>query len=332
MYNEPSPEALREAAARAREAATVAEQTSEYPRHGKACHLRLADALDAQADTVEATTDAIGTTTGNRREDRRARRVARLNLRAAAKRVEAARLSAESHDIGSRIPFGQPILIGHHSEGRHRRTIERMHRKDDRAAELRQEAADAAHAAKAAERNQAVYADDPDAIAKLRHKLARLEESREHWKGLNAEYRRCKKDIDAMDISDELKARFESERRRWFMGSDAWKPTAGYALSNVGAEIRRLRQRIEDLEERETISARPDRTIGDVVVRDNLDYHKVELHFPGKPDENVRRELKRLGFRWIRSAGCWARSIGNDTEWRLEQIAKILGVELKGGE
>lgn len=33
-----------------------------------------------------------------------------------------------AHDIGSYIPFGQPILVGHHSEKRHRRDIDRIDR------------------------------------------------------------------------------------------------------------------------------------------------------------------------------------------------------------
>ena len=34
---------------------------------------------------------------------------------------------ADLREEVSGIPFGQPILVGHHSEGRHRRTIERAH-------------------------------------------------------------------------------------------------------------------------------------------------------------------------------------------------------------
>ncbi|HAO14890.1 MAG TPA: hypothetical protein DDE71_04930, partial [Tenacibaculum sp.] len=33
------------------------------------------------------------------------------------------------------IPFGQPILVGHHSEKRHRRTIEKAHRAMDKCLE-----------------------------------------------------------------------------------------------------------------------------------------------------------------------------------------------------
>lgn len=32
-----------------------------------------------------------------------------------------------SNKIASYFPMGQPVLVGHHSEGRHRRTLERIH-------------------------------------------------------------------------------------------------------------------------------------------------------------------------------------------------------------
>jgi hypothetical protein len=44
--------------------------------------------------------------------------------------------------IADMIPLGQPILVGHHSEGRHRRDLGRIHRHSDRAADAWDEAKD----------------------------------------------------------------------------------------------------------------------------------------------------------------------------------------------
>ncbi len=41
-------------------------------------------------------------------------------------REESNRRFETAHKIGDMIPFGQPILVGHHSEGRHRRDLERI--------------------------------------------------------------------------------------------------------------------------------------------------------------------------------------------------------------
>lgn len=40
------------------------------------------------------------------------------------------------------IPFGQPILVGHHNENRHKRTIERAHKAMDKCVEERDKAID----------------------------------------------------------------------------------------------------------------------------------------------------------------------------------------------
>lgn len=49
-------------------------------------------------------------------EERRNARVARLLAAAEKREQEASALSTSAHQMGDAIPFGQPILIGHHSE------------------------------------------------------------------------------------------------------------------------------------------------------------------------------------------------------------------------
>src|SRR5690606_21051662 len=287
--NLPSPESLRESAERERARAVHAAESSEYPRLARSAHNGLADALEKLADTIEST--PAPETTGNRREDRRARRIARLRLRAAKLRKEAAETWVAEHNVGARIPFGQPILVGHHSEGRHRRAIERMHRLTAKALALHNAAIDAEQAARAAERNNAIYADDPDAPDKLRERIAELERKQEFFKRTNAAIRKR----DAVALAD-LMANTSSDRLRGMIERRETIPA--YALSNNSANIRRLRERLAKVEALQTMTERPERRIGDVVVRDNLEFQKVELHFPGKPDESLRRDLKRWGFRW----------------------------------
>lgn len=54
-------------------------------------------------------------------------------LERAERRLEKAQQAAENslkraREIGSHIPMGQPILVGHHSEKRHRRDLEKIDR------------------------------------------------------------------------------------------------------------------------------------------------------------------------------------------------------------
>ena len=92
--------------------AEEAYKNSEYPRLGKAAYLELAAAY------VGLTQVGAGYTPKNDSpyEQKKAARVERMRRRAAWLRVEAARKAVQSHNIGRNIPFGQPILVGHHSE------------------------------------------------------------------------------------------------------------------------------------------------------------------------------------------------------------------------
>ena len=110
---------------------------------------------------------------------------------------------------------------------------------------------------------------------------------------------------------------------------DAVAPS--WLLANMGKEIARLRDRLADLDQREAHTERPARRIGAIEVRDNTEHHKVELWFPSKPDAETRALLKRSGFRWVRSVGCWARGINSGTESRLSEIARHLGEEIAEG-
>ncbi|MGH7327645.1 MAG: DUF3560 domain-containing protein, partial [Polyangiaceae bacterium] len=65
-----------------------------------------------------------------------------MRARAAHLKEEAGAASTAARERADRIPFGQPILIGHHSEKRHRRDLERIHRGHERAFELSRAAED----------------------------------------------------------------------------------------------------------------------------------------------------------------------------------------------
>lgn len=142
--------------------------------------------------------------------------------------------------ISEGIPFGQPILVGHHSERRHRRDIDRMQSGMSASVELERKAQ--VQASKAdnieAATEHAIYDDDPDAIERLTEKVAALETRREQMKAANAKYRK--------EHRDELKAMTAYER-----GQSV--PYPSYAITNIGGNISRCRERLTRLQrERET--------------------------------------------------------------------------------
>lgn len=69
------------------------------------------------------------------RQARNARKAKTIRARSEKKLSQANELFDKEHKIAEFIPMGQPILIGHHSQRRHERDIERMHRLSDKACE-----------------------------------------------------------------------------------------------------------------------------------------------------------------------------------------------------
>ena len=257
-------------------------------------------------------------------EERRQRRIARYK-ELAEKAEEQANYYANSPNVQVlRDMMGEPVKVGHHSERRHRRLIERADRDGARAVELWRKAEYYRRKAKAAENSRAIYSDDPNALEKLREKLRALEEAHEEGKRLNKEYRRVKGDIDAMNIPDDLKERFKKDKATWFLGPDNWRPYPTFAVKNTNAEINRIKNRIAELEkaaEDETQEIPFDG--GTIVV--NVEANRVQIFFDEKPDESIRRALKQRGFRWARSVGAWQRHKTLDALYWAKKITGVGG-------
>jgi hypothetical protein len=93
-------------------------------------------------------------------------RAERLTARAAKVGAEAQGRYEAAHERASYIPMGQPILVGHHSEKRHRRDIERIHSGFGKAFEGFAKQEDLTTRAAASERLQAAKISDPGMISR----------------------------------------------------------------------------------------------------------------------------------------------------------------------
>lgn len=88
------------------------------------------------------------------RAERAAARVERLEARAERTAAESDAAWNKARATADLIPFGQPVLVGHHSEGRHRRDLARIDAGYRKGAELAAEARENARRRVAAEANQ----------------------------------------------------------------------------------------------------------------------------------------------------------------------------------
>lgn len=265
----------------------------------------------------------------------------RARLEARAERLErqasAAFRRSDLREEASGIPFGQPILVGHHSERRHRRAIERANAAASKSVEL-SKAAGEARAAAANVGSGGISSDDPDAVEKLREKLGKLEAARDLMREANKVFRRVKAGkLDEAGAVAELAKKPETRaaanvptvRARMkpdFCGRIGF---ADYEITNTGAEIRRLKKRIEQMEAREAeceAAAEPVKKTerAGVEVVEDLEANRLRLVFPGKPSAEVRDLLKASGFRWARSEGAWQRQLNNGARFAADHVLKSI--------
>lgn len=104
---------------------------------------------------------------------------------------------------------------------------------------------------------------------------------------------------------------------------------AGFQLSNNNAEIRRLKDRVAQVERKaERIEQAPDepaeREVNGVRVIENAAEDRLQLVFEGKPPAEVRDVLKRNGFRWAPSQGAWQRQLTNNARAAAERVTNAV--------
>lgn len=200
-------------------------------------------------------------------EDRRRRRIERYEeLSKKANEEAEARSNSSANRILSLTP-GQPILIGHYSEKKHRRLIEKANNDIRKSIELSDKSEYYKGKAESVSNSKAIYDDDPMAIQKLRNKLERLENER-----------------------TSIKAREHN----------AWE------LTNIGATIRETKKRIKRLEDLENIQFNDTEFKGGIIIK-NANINRIQILFDDIPNQDIRQELKSRGFHWSRSEGAWQR-------------------------
>jgi hypothetical protein len=255
--------------------------------------------------------------TPNSYEAKKAARIERMRERAARLAAEAASKHAAAKRISDMIPLGQPILVGHHSEGRHRRDLGRIQDGFSKSFELLKESESLARRAERAESSGAISSDDPDAIRKLVMKLEQLERDRTRMLAVN-------KAVRSNAPRDALAALgYEGEIIDKFLTGDELgrKGIPSYALQNTAQEAARLRKRIQELTARKAAPA-PPAVQGSGVRVEEAD-NRVRIIFDAKPAEAIRTALKSAGFRWAPSVGAWQRQASNAAWYEAKRITGV---------
>ena len=207
-------------------------------RSGKTWEAKLGRSTGSGIWTTEHTEPSKGGT--------RARMEQRANRRedwAESRTASSQAALDKAHALADAIPFGQPILVGHHSESRARKdvaTIDRDMRKgmdDAKMAEHHQQSASGIRHAL----NRSIYDDDDDAVEALEAKVAGLEAERDRIKELNQRIRKGESLNDLpLTPADVKTLEFSAQ----FHGRKGFPP---YALQNIGGNIKNARDRLAKL-------------------------------------------------------------------------------------
>lgn len=92
-----------------------------------------------------------------------------------------------------------------------------------------------------------------------------------------------------------------------------------YCLTNNNAKINAAKKQ---LERAKLLAEKEDREYeaGGLTIEECYSENRVRVFFPGKPDDEMRAKLKRYGFRWAPSMGCWQAYINR---WTLDLIKEL---------
>ena len=243
--------------------------------------------------------------------------------------------------MGAMIPMGQPILVGHHSEKRHRRDLARIDAGISKGIELDSKAKHYANRAENYGASGAISADNPDAVELLRAKIETLQARRESYKDANKKlgvvYRKAKKAlggdpatvgqwttlINALDISEEIREAMLGGLR-FSISYSSVKFT--YKLTNLGATIRAAEKRCRVLEAEEKRAEEPAQEISGAgfTVEECPDDNRLRFFFDGKPSAEIRKIMKGNGFRWSPTAGAWQRQLNENGRYAAKRVASLI--------
>jgi hypothetical protein len=236
----------------------------------------------------------------------------RLEERAAkAEAVSNERFNTAS-TLGKMLPFGQPILVGHHSEAKHRKHAESINTNMRKSVEAQDKAEYLSRRADSVG-SGGIASDDPEAVEKLKKKLEGLIKSHELMKAVNKIVRSSHTtEEDKIEYLVNTHGQTEERAKKLLLPCEFFGKFGfdTYALQNSNANIRTTRKRLEYLEALHNEA--PLQDSGEVIGTAWDLYEeegRIKFSFDGIPAEEVRKKLKSNGFKWSRYSKAWVRKL-----------------------
>lgn len=154
--------------------------------------------------------------------------------------------------------------------------------------------------------NGPIMSGDADAGERLADRIRKAEELQKRMKDANAAIRKHKKAGPETQVAALVALGFDEARAALLLEPDCCGRIGfpDYALTNNNANIRRMKARLATVEKAHATTA-TEQEGEHARLEDCPAENRVRLFYPGKPDADTRSTLKRSGFRWAPSLGCW---------------------------
>ena len=172
--------------------------------------------------------------------------------------------------------------------------------------------------------NKLVVENAGGELAMARDLLAKREKQQADMKATNKIIRSKPKYVETPEKIEKLIAIFgggETLAKKIFepdcMGCIGF---ASYSLTNLNARIKSTRQRVQELERRETATTTETETEIGIKVVENAEQDRLQLIFDGKPSGVIRSLLKRNGFRWSPINTAWQRQLTDNARYALKHL------------
>ena len=170
-----------------------------------------------------------------------------------------------------------------------------------------------------------ISSDNPKAMEKLKEKLFTLEQNQEQMKQVNAYYKKHKTLEGCSLLSESEKKRLTSYIEKDYNAEK--RPYNSFTLTNNNAKIKHTKQRIAELEKRDSLDFLNGWKFESGEVIANKEVNRLQIVFDEKPEEELRAKLKLNGFKWSPSQKAWQRLLNQNAVRavkRIEELAEII--------
>lgn len=223
--------------------------------------------------------------------------------------------------MASVIPFGQPILVGHHSEKSDRGYRSKIHNTFGKSAALDEKASHYAQKA-ASVGTGGISSDDPEAVQKLQSEVDALELLQTRMKAVNKAIKQGKTP-EAQTAALVALGYCETDAVHLITPRFGNIGYPSYRLTNNNANIRTKKARIAELQARAQLVDKVEDCEG-YTYREDTEDNRVCFEFEGKPADNIRDILKSNGFKWSPTRGAWIRQLNANGIWAAKQVKELL--------